>query len=255
MNYWSNKVVMITGASSGIGRSLAAQLAQRGARVGLIARRVDLLSSVVREVEQYGNAAVGVAADVHDADGIKSATDQIVAALGPIDVLIANAGIATATHATKLHPDELASVLQTNVVGAANSVAAVLPAMMERGKGHLVAIASLSAYRGLPMSAAYCASKAALSSFFESLRIDLKDSGVKVTIVYPGFIKTPLTAGREYMPYLMEVEYAAGKIISAIERGKKSYAFPWQLATLVRAGLIMPASLYDWIAARNNYRK
>jgi short-subunit dehydrogenase len=255
MSYWTNKVVMITGASSGIGRALALELAQRGARVGLIARRADALSEVVREVEQHGNAALGVTADVQDADGVKGASDQVVATLGPVDVLIANAGIATTTHASKLQPDEVARVLGTNVVGAANSVAAVLPEMLLREKGHLVAIASLSAYRGLPMSAAYCASKAALSSFFESLRIDLKDSGVKVTIVYPGFIKTPLTAGRRYMPYLMEVDYAARKILFAIERGRKSYAFPWQLATVVRAGLIMPAFMYDWIASRNNYRK
>jgi short-subunit dehydrogenase len=255
MNFWTNKVVMITGASSGIGRGLAEELARRGARLGLIARRADVLNEVVQEVKQHGNGALGVAADVHDAEAMKAATEQIAATLGPIDILIANAGIATATHAVKLQPDELASVLQTNVVGAANSVTAVLPGMLARGKGRLVAIASLSAYRGLPMSAAYCASKAAMSSFFESLRIDLIGSGVNVTIVYPGFIKTPLTAGRVYMPYLMDVDYAVGKILHAIERGKKSYAFPWQLAMLVRAGLIMPAFMYDWIAARNNYRK
>lgn len=255
MSFWSNKVVVITGASSGIGRALAEELARREARVGLIARRAEVLRDVVSEIEQNGRVALAVAADVTDVEGLKRATDQVVATFGPIDVLIANAGIATTTHATKLQPDEMATVLQTNVVGAANSVAAVLPAMMERGQGQLVAIASLSAYRGLPMSAAYCASKAALSSFFESLRIDLDGSGVKVTIVYPGFIKTPLTAGRRRMPYLMEVDYAARKILSAIEKGRKSYAFPWQLATLVRSGLVMPAFIYDWIAARNNYRK
>lgn len=255
MSFWSNKVVVITGASSGIGRALSEELARRGAQVGLIARRAEVLRDVVSEIEQNGGVALAVAADVTDVEGLKSATDQVVATLGPIDVLIANAGIATTTHATKLQPDEMATVLQTNVVGAANSVAAVLPAMMERGQGQLVAIASLSAYRGLPMSAAYCASKAALSSFFESLRIDLNGSGVKVTIVYPGFIKTPLTAGRRRMPYLMEVDYAARKILSAVEKGRKSYAFPWQLATLVRSGLVMPAFMYDWIAARNNYRK
>lgn len=231
------------------------ELARRGARLGLFARRADVLREVVNEVEQHGSTALAVAVDVQDVAGLRSAAQQISGTLGPIDVLIANAGVATTTHAAKLQPDEVATVIQTNVLGAANSVSAVLPAMLERGSGQLVAIASLSAYRGLPMSAAYCASKAALSSFFESLRIDLKDSGVKVTIVYPGFIKTPLTAGRKYMPYLMDVDYATRKILFAIERGKKSYAFPWQLATFVRAGLIMPAFLYDWIAARNNYRK
>jgi short-subunit dehydrogenase len=255
VTYWANKVVMITGASSGIGRRLSHELAQRGARLGLIARRGDVLQEVAREINAKENTVIAVATDVQDTEGLKSAANQISAELGPIDVLIANAGLVTATHATKLKPDEVARLLQTNVFGAANSVAAVLPSMLERRSGRLVAIASLAAYRGLPSSAAYAASKAALSSYFESLRIDLKDSGVDVTIVYPGFIKTPATAGRAKMPYLMEVDYAAKKIIWAIERGKKVYAFPWQLAALVRTGLIMPPSMYDWIASRNNYRK
>jgi short-subunit dehydrogenase len=246
---------MITGASSGIGRRLSHELAQRGARLGLIARRGDVLQEVAREINAKENTVIAVATDVQDTEGLKSAANQISAELGPIDVLIANAGLVTATHATKLKPDEVARLLQTNVFGAANSVAAVLPSMLERRSGRLVAIASLAAYRGLPSSAAYAASKAALSSYFESLRIDLKDSGVDVTIVYPGFIKTPATAGRAKMPYLMEVDYAVKKIIWAIERGKKVYAFPWQLAALVRTGLIMPPSMYDWIASRNNYRK
>jgi len=246
---------MITGASSGIGRALAEELARRGARLGLIARRADVLGEVLSEIDQHGTTASSVAADVQDANGLRSAAQQIAATLGPIDVLIANAGVATTTHAAKLEPDEVATVIQTNVLGAANSVSAVLPEMLARRSGQLVAISSLSAYRGLPMSAAYCASKAALSAFFESLRIDLIGSGVGVTIIHPGFIKTPLTAGRPRMPYLMEVDYAARKILAAIERGKRSYSFPWQLATLVRAGLVMPAFMYDWIAARNNYRK
>jgi short-subunit dehydrogenase len=143
-----------------------------------------------------------------------------------------------------------------NVLGAANSVAAVLPEMIERKQGRLVAISSLAAYRGVAKSAAYCASKAAMSSYFESLRIDLRHSGVGVTTIYPGFIKTDLTAGRAAkMPYLMELDYAVKKIVSAIEREKKTYAFPWQLATIVRAGLIMPVAMYDWIAERNSFRE
>jgi len=128
--------------------------------------------------------------------------------------------------------------------------------MVERGQGHLVAISSLAAYRGLAKSAAYCASKAAMSAYFESVRIDLRGTGVGVTIIHPGFIKTPLTAGREaHMPYLMELDDAVLKIVSAIEKGKKSIAFPWQLATVVRAGMLMPTFMYDWIAARNSFRE
>ncbi|HSD47314.1 MAG TPA: SDR family NAD(P)-dependent oxidoreductase, partial [Pyrinomonadaceae bacterium] len=181
---------------------------------------------------------------------------RVRAELGPIDVLIANAGIGTSKHAAQLNPEQVAQVIDINVIGAVNSVAAVLPEMVERDSGQLVAISSLASYRGLAKSAAYCASKAALSSFFESLRIDLRHTGVTVTIIYPGFIKTPLTAGREAkMPYLMEVDDAVKKIVTAIEKGKKSYAFPWQLATIVRASMIMPIAMYDWIAARNSFRE
>ena len=246
---------MITGASSGIGRALAVTIASRGARVGLIARRASVLDEVVQEIGRSNGAALPIIADVQDTEGMRTAAQELAKAFGPIDVLIANAGVGTTTHASKLEPAEINNVLQVNVVGAANSVAAVLPQMISRRQGQLVAIASLAAYRGLAKSGAYCASKAALSALFESLRIDLRGSGVNVTIVYPGFIKTPLTEGRARMPYLLDLHDAVEKILKAIERQKRSYSFPWQLATIVRSGLIMPAFMYDWIAARSSYRE
>ena len=249
-------MVLITGASSGIGKGVALEIAARGAHLGLLARREELLNEIVDEVRAKGVKAIAVAADVRDAKAVREAADRVRGQLGPIDMLIANAGIGTTDHALRLTPEHAANVININVLGAINSVAAVLPEMVERKRGRLVAISSLAAYRGLAKSAAYCASKAALSSYFESLRIDLRDSGVGVTIIHPGFIKTPLTSGRAAkMPYLMELDDGVKKIVSAIEREKKSYAFPWQLATIVRAGLIMPTAMYDWIAARNSFRE
>lgn len=256
MNYWNNKTVMITGASSGIGKGLALEIATRGARLGLIARREDVLNEIVEEIKQRNGTAIAAAADVRDADAMKQAAERVRAELGPIDILIANAGIGTTHHVGQLDPEKVADVININVLGAVNSVAAVLPQMIERKSGQLVAIASLAGYRGLPKSAAYSASKAAVSSYFESLRIDLRHTGVNVSIIYPGFIKTPLTSGRQArMPYLMELDDGVKKIVTAIEKGKKSYAFPWQLATIVRSGLLMPPSLYDWIAERNSFRE
>src|SRR6185369_2240108 len=191
MSYWTNKVVMITGASSGIGKGIALEIAARGARLGLIARREELLNEIVGDVK-----GIGVAADVRDIQAVRDAADRFRHELGPIDIMIANAGIGTADHAVRLTPEHAAKVIGINVLGAVNSVAAVLPEMVERGQGRLVAISSLAAYRGIAKSAAYCASKAALSSYFESLRIDLRHSGVGGTTIYPGFIKTDLTAGR-----------------------------------------------------------
>ena len=247
---------MITGASSGIGKGLALEIAARGGRLGLIARREEVLNELVDQIKAQGGTAIAVGADVRDAAAVRTAAERVRTELGPIDVMIANAGIGVTDHAANLNPDRVADVMNINVLGAVNSVAAVLPEMVDRGSGQLVAISSLAGYRGLAKSAAYCASKAAMSSFFESLRIDLRHSGVTVTIIYPGFIKTPLTSGRKAkMPYLMELDYAVKKIISAIEKGKRSYAFPWQLATITRSALIMPPAIYDWIAERNSFRE
>ena len=256
MTFWANKVVMITGASSGLGRGMALEIAARGGHLGLLARREDLLKELVDEAQTRNVKAVAATADVRDAKAVREAANRFRKELGPIDVLIANAGIGTADHAVSLTPEHAANVIGINVLGAVNSVAAVLPEMVQRKQGRLVAISSLAAYRGLAKSAAYCASKAALSAYFESLRIDLRHSGVGVTIVHPGFIKTALTAGREAkMPYLMELEDGVKKIIEAIEREKKIYAFPWQLATIVRASRLMPVAMYDWIAERNSFRE
>jgi short-subunit dehydrogenase len=155
-----------------------------------------------------------------------------------------------------LQPESFAQIMNVNLIGAVNSVAAVLPQMLERKSGQLVAISSLAAYRGLPKSAAYCASKAAMTALFESLRVDLKNSGVSVTTIHPGFIKTPLTAGREKrMPFLMELPDATAKIVRIIERKKKIAAFPFPLSTLVRAGQMFPAWFYDRIASRSSFRE
>lgn len=252
---WSGKVVLITGASSGIGRGLGVELARRGAAVGLLARRADALNEIVEEIEAVGGRAIALPADVTHADAVRFSACALRRKFGYIDLLIANAGVGATTYAVDLCEKEVAEMIKVNVIGVVNSVTAVIPHMIERGAGHLVAISSLAAYRGLPKSAAYCASKAAVSALFESLRIDLMGTGIDVTIIHPGFIKTPLTAGRKRMPYLMELDYAVKKMVRAIEKRKKSYAFPWQLASIVRASMLLPIPLYDWIAAKNSFRE
>ena len=256
MNSFQDKVVMITGASSGIGRALALEIASRGAKLGLVARRVQVIEEVVRDIEAAGGKAMSLPADVQDVNSISAAANTLRARLGPIDVLIANAGIGPTRDAADFSAEEVSDVINVNVIGVSNSVAAVIPEMVGRGSGQLVAISSLAAYRGLPKSAAYCASKAAVSAFFESLRLDLEPRGIDVTIIHPGFIKTPLTEGRSMqMPYLMELDDAVAKIVRAIEKRRKRYSFPWQLATIVRAGMIMPIWMYDRISRANSFRE
>ncbi|MEO8042840.1 MAG: SDR family NAD(P)-dependent oxidoreductase [Acidobacteriota bacterium] len=254
---WSGKVVFLTGASSGIGEGIAVALANRGAILGLVARREEMLQDLSRRCETAGGTPRIFAVDVTDAVALQSAADKFREEFGHIDILIANAGVGGNNPETReLRPDAVKKVIDINLLGAANSVYAVLPQMLERGSGHLVAISSLAGFRGLPKSAAYSASKAGMTAFFESVRLDVAHKGVDVTIIQPGFIKTPLTSGRaNKMPFLMELDDAISYFIRAIEKKKKFSAFPWQLATLVRAARVFPAWLYDRIAGRARYRE
>ena len=254
--FWKDKVIFLTGASSGIGEALALVMAKRGAIVGLLARREQLLQNIAQKIENKGGLARYFACDITDETAVSDAVESLRTEFGKIDILIANAGIGgSAKHSKDLTPKDFRSVIDTNLNGAVNAVSAVLPQMLERGSGQLVAISSLAGFRGLPKSAAYCASKAGMTAFFESVRLDVQKKGVAVTILQPGFIKTPLTSGREAkMPFLMELNDSIPHFLRAIEKRKKFAAFPWQLATLVRAGRVFPAWLYDKIAGGANFR-
>jgi short-subunit dehydrogenase len=253
---WKERVVLVTGASSGIGRALALELGRRGARLGLTARRAVELAQVAEEVSRAGGQALALPADVRSAGEINAAAERVREKWGRVDVLIANAGMSTTTAGTQLDATEAGNVISINVIGVVNSVASVLPDMIKRGDGHLVAISSLASYRGMPKSGAYSASKAAVSTLFESLRVDLRQSGVAVTVIHPGFIRTPMTANRKKkLPFLLEVDDAACRIIRAVERRARTYAFPWQLASLVRVIRHMPGALYDRLASNSNFRE
>jgi short-subunit dehydrogenase len=257
MYQWRNKTVFITGASSGIGEGLSLALAKRGAILGLFARREELLLDLAGRCEKAGGIARAYPADITDPSAVAEALDKFIHEFETIDILIANAGIGGNDDSVRTYvPVAVHKVINVNLMGAVNAVHAVLPKMLEQGHGHLVAISSLAGIRGLPRSAAYSASKAGMTAFFESVRLDVKDRGIAVTIIQPGFIKTPLTAGREAkMPFLMELDEAIPLFIKAIEKRKKFAAFPWQLATIVRAGKFMPAGMYDRIAGRARYRE
>lgn len=254
---WNNKIVFLTGASSGIGEALAIELAKRGAIIGLLARREELLKAIAGKCESVGGTARIFACDVVDAKAVQKSADALREEFGKIDILIANAGIGGGSKETRdLQPEAVKKVIDINLIGAVNSVYAVLPQMLAEKSGQLVAISSLAGFRGLPKSAAYSASKAGMTAFFESVRLDVQHKGVAVTIIQPGFIKTPLTSGRAAkMPFLMELEDALPSFIKAIERKKKFAAFPWQLATFVRAGRMFPAWLYDKIASGAKFRE
>jgi len=254
---WKDKVVFITGASSGIGEAIALELARKGAVLGLVARRENELRSLAERCEAEGGVARYLPCHVTDATAVRNAADELRQEFGKIDVMVANAGIGGNNAETRaLQPEAVKKVIDINLLGAANAVYAVLPEMLERRRGQIVGISSLAGVRGLPGSAAYSASKAGMTAFFESVRLDTAHKGVSVTIIQPGFIRTPLTSARAAkMPFLMELEDAIPYFIQAIEKKKKFAVFPWQLATLVRAGKLMPAWMYDRVAGRARFRE
>ncbi len=231
---FADRTAVITGASSGIGRALAKALAGAGARVGVTARRTDLLDELVREVRAGGGTIEAAPADVADRGAITAAVRTLADKLGPVDLLIANAGMGTPSGVGAGHVEAVETMTRVNFLGVVYSFAAVTDAMLERGSGHLVAVSSLAAYKGLPGSAGYCASKAAVNAYCEGLRIELRPRGVAVTCVCPGFIDTPMTATNPRpMPFLMTADEAARRILRALRRRPAVYDFPWPMRLLM----------------------
>lgn len=240
-------VTLVTGASSGIGRSLARRLARHGDAIGLIARREDLLLSLAAEIEADGGRALALVCDVTDRDQVRIVIAQAEAELGPVTRLVANAGGGQPTFVDSFNASEIQQVLQLNVIGVANCIEAVLPDMLARGEGHLVATGSLAGARGLPTAAAYSGSKAALANMLESLRIDLRGRGVAVTLLLPGFVRTkPVGQGKnKRKPLRLELEVATARMEQAILARRPRLAFPWPLALAFGMMRLLPSSLYD----------
>jgi short-subunit dehydrogenase len=249
-------LLFITGASSGIGQALAARYAQAGWRLALVARRTA-------EVEAWALAA-GLArerfavygADVTDVDSIVAAGRACIAAQGLPDVVVASAGISVGMDtAERADLDVMREVFAINNLGTAATFHPFLKAMRERGSGTLVGIASMSAIRGLPGHGAYCASKAGVVAYCESLRGECRGSGVRVVTLLPGYVATPLTARNPYsMPFLMPASAFAERAFRAIQAGTSYRVIPWQMGVAAKIMRLLPNALYDHLFA-NRGRK
>jgi short-subunit dehydrogenase len=243
----SGQAAIITGSSSGIGRALARALGADRWRVGLIARRRDALEEAAREVEAAGGTAYVAPADIGDREQVRAAVAAIEGLLGPTRLLVANAGVGVPTLVDPGNIEAIEETFRVNVLGVIYAFDAVLPGMLARGNGHLAAVSSLAGDRGLPGESAYCASKAAVNVYLEGLRVQLRGRGIAVSTICPGFVNTPMTAPNAVaMPWVLDADEAAARIVRALRRRAKVYRFPWPTATLMALSRLAP----DWLLAR-----
>jgi NAD(P)-dependent dehydrogenase (short-subunit alcohol dehydrogenase family) len=250
---FANQVVFITGAGSGLGRQLALTLAREGAAIVAVDLNPDGLELLGKELA--GKPYAWTIADVTDVNAMRAAVKELEQRQGPVDILIANAGIGRDTCALSLRAEDVEAQVKVNLIGVANSIDAVLPSMLARNRGHLVGISSLASYRGLPKMAGYCAAKAGVNSLLEAFRVELRPRGIHVTIICPGWIRTPLTAHIGVpQPYIMNVDYAAERIADAIRRKQEFFAFPGPGVRRVRLLKWLPSRLSDWLLVKTVQR-
>jgi short-subunit dehydrogenase len=250
----SARVAIVTGASSGIGWALAKELAREGYAVGLLARRREPLEQLANEIRASGGQAEFEPADIIDRIATLEAIHRLCERLGPADLLAACAGAGVETNIEPMNVEDVERMMRVNLFGVVYAIEAVLPDMLKRGRGHVAAVASLAAYKGFPGQGGYCASKAAVKIYLESLRMQLRGRGIDVTCICPGFVKTPMTDAHPFrMPFLMGPEDAARRIARALRKKTKVFNFPWAMSRLVKFTYWVP----DWIMvriARGTYR-
>jgi NADP-dependent 3-hydroxy acid dehydrogenase YdfG len=237
--------VLLTGASSGIGRAMAIEYAKRGAHVMAVARREPELASLCKQIEGAGGKASFMVCDVADANAAREVVQKAERELGSLDMVVANAGVGHSAHATRLTLEDVSRTIDVNIKGAFATLLAAVPIMLAQKHGQLVGVSSLAGRRALPGGGAYCASKAALSTFLETLRIDLAPSGIKVTDVQPGFVDTPMTKENKHpMPFMWDTTKATRVIVDRLQRAPGIIAFPLPLQIASRIGQLVPFSIY-----------
>jgi len=242
-----SQLVLITGASSGIGQALALQYVRQGYRLALVARRTDAVKSWLSPYQISADSYQIYSGDVSDANSMAAVALDCMAHQGVPDVVIANAGISIGVDSSRRDDlDVMARILATNVVGVAATFGPFINAMTARGSGTLVGMASVAGIRGLPGHGGYCASKAAVISYCESLRGELRPTGVKVVTICPGYIATPLTQNNSYsMPFLMQPDAFANQAFKAIEAQVSYRVIPWQMGIVAKLLRLLPNGLFD----------
>lgn len=238
------KTVWVTGASTGIGRDIVLQLKAAGVRVAASARSPEKLAAL-------GPGLLTVPLDVTDAAACREAAARVEAELGPIDLVVFGAGTYSPVAVDHIDPDVFAHTMNTNYMGVVNCLAAVAPRMLARGSGHISWIASVAGFMGLPKAAAYGPTKAALINLAESLEPEMKLKGVRISVINPGFVATPLTAQNDFeMPFLMQPAEAARRTIEGLAAGRFEIAYPRRFVAMLRTLRALPYAVFFRLITR-----
>ncbi len=244
----------VTGASMGIGRAVALRLARDGWTVAATARGADRLDELAREAP--AGRIIACPGDVTDTASVHAIVQRLEAEHGGIALAILNAGTYAKDSAETLKRDSFAATIELNLVSVAGCVEALMPAWTERRRGHLAIVASVAGYRGLPRALAYGASKAGLINFTEALKFDFDRLGLKVQLVNPGFVRTPLTDKNDFpMPFIIEAEDAAERIVRGLQGSSFEIAFPRRFVAILKRLRGLPYSLYFSLVGRGTGQK
>ena len=245
----SDGIAWITGASTGIGAAVAERLVTEGWTVAVTARGAEKLQALA---SKHAGRIIAAPGDIADAASIKAVVARIEAeAARPIALAILNAGYWHEMGAEDFDLAEFRTTMEVNLIGTAATLDAIMAPMMDRRRGHIAIVASVAGYRGLPRAVAYGASKSALISMAESLEPDLKRHGVVMTVINPGFVRTPMTAENAFpMPFMLEVDDAARRIVRGLSRGGFEVAFPWQLVWPLKLLALLPHAAFAWLMSR-----
>jgi len=242
----NNKVVLLTGASSGIGYCLAKSLPKENCSIALISRRKNILDELVTELKNGGVKVFSYKCNVGNIDDVRNTFEQVKQDFGKIDIAILNAGASSRVDVRKYSSSRAKEIFEANTLGIVNYVEQLLPDFIQRKEGMIVGVSSLADSRGYPKSGFYNASKAAATILLESLRVELKPYNIKVLMVKPGFVRTPMTDKNEFhMPFLMDVDKAARIIIEGIKKEKRIIQFPFTTVIGSKIVKFMPDWLFD----------
>jgi short-subunit dehydrogenase len=247
----NQKNIVLTGASSGIGFELAKKFASEKCNLALLNRRVDVIEKLAFKLSSCGSKIIAVKCDVTNKDEVIQAFEDVKRNFGNIDIAVLNSGVSRIINAEDFNSNSVKQIFDVNFIGMIYCIETLLPDFINNRSGMIVGVSSLADGRGFPMTGVYCASKAAVSIFLESLRAELKNYNVKILTVKPGFVRTPMTAKNNFaMPFLMNADRAASIILSGIKKEKQIIQFPFPTVIGAKLLRLLPDPIFNIIAGR-----